>query len=78
MWERGSPLEWIPRPHYMGNRLEFPFEVGGPVSGWVTSWKAIFPDYKEYPMILGPTGGVEPRPSDLSCTPSIVDSPGSR
>jgi hypothetical protein len=34
----------------MGNGLGFPFEVGGPVSGSVISWKSIFLYYKE----LGP------------------------
>jgi hypothetical protein len=75
--ESGSPLEWSPRPPYMDNRLGFPLEVGGPVSGSVTRWKAIFLDYKGYPVTLGLTGGIEPRPSDLSCTPSLVDPPRS-
>jgi hypothetical protein len=48
----------------MENNLGFPFEVGGLVS--------------KYPTILEPTGGVKPCPSDLSCTPSIVDAPESR
>jgi hypothetical protein len=31
------PLEWSSRLPYMANGLEFPFEVGGPSSGLVTS-----------------------------------------
>jgi hypothetical protein len=75
--ERGNPLEWSSRPPYMDNGLGFPFEVGGSVFGSVTRWKVIIPDYTGYPVILGPTSGAGARPSNLSCTPNIVDSPGS-
>jgi hypothetical protein len=35
-----------------GGGLGFTFKVGGPISGSVTKWKVILPDYKEYPEIL--------------------------
>jgi hypothetical protein len=57
--KRRSPLEWRPRPPYMDSGLGLPFEVGGPKSGSVTKWKAIFPDYKGYLAIYGPTGGAK-------------------
>jgi hypothetical protein len=43
MREWGSPLEWSSRSPYMASGLGFPFEVGGPSSGSITSKEGLLP-----------------------------------
>jgi hypothetical protein len=65
MRERRSPLKWSPRPPCMDEGLGLLFEIGGSISGSVTKWEAICPDYKEYPVICEPTGNTRQRSGSL-------------
>ena len=72
-----SPCAWNPRPPYMGGRARVCMRRSvDPCRGRLQLWEAYLPDYKEYPVILGATGGGAPGRRVLTCMPRLHGSSG--